>query len=495
MPDPFLEARGLAKRFPGVRALDGVDLAVGRGETVAVIGENGAGKSTLMKILAGVQTPDAGEIRVEGRTVRIDSVRAAEALGIALIHQELNLCDNLDVASNLFLGREPRRGLFVDQARMEREAEGLLERVGLDVSPRTLVSGLSIGRQQMVEIAKALAVEAKLLIMDEPTSSLSQRETEHLFRVILDLKSRGVGVVYISHRLGEVKEVADRVVVLRDGRNSGGLAKDEIEHGRMVKLMVGRELTQLFPHEARPQGSAAMELDDLRTAAHPREKISFTLRAGEIVGMAGLVGSGRTELLAALFGVERPAGGTLRVGGRETEFRRPLDAIRSGVALVPEDRKAQGLFLEMALRENLSVAWIRGRGAFVDRGAEREMSEGVIARLRVKTPHDQQLAQFLSGSNQQKIVLGKWLALNPTVLLLDEPTRGVDVGAKQEIYRLMDELAAKGVAILFVSSDLEEILGMSDRALVMHQGRIAGELPRAKLSEESVMLLATGSAA
>src|SRR5688572_19984011 len=336
MPDPFLEARGLAKRFPGVRALDGVDLTVGRGETVAVIGENGAGKSTLMKILAGVQTPDAGEIRVEGRPVSIDSVRAAEELGISLIHQELNLCDNLDVASNLFLGREPRRGLFLDRAKMERDAEGLLKRVGLDVPPRTLVSALSIGRQQMVEIAKALSVDAKLLIMDEPTSSLSQRETEHLFRVIRDLKSRGVSVVYISHRLGEVKEVADRVVVLRDGRNSGGLEKDQIEHAAMVKLMVGRELTQLFPHQARPPGEAALEVDALRTAAHPRHALSFSLKAGEIVGVAGLVGSGRTELLTTLFGIDRARGGTVRVGGRAVEFARPLDAIRAGLALVPE---------------------------------------------------------------------------------------------------------------------------------------------------------------
>lgn len=495
MPEPFLEARGLAKRFPGVRALSGVDLTVGRGETVAVIGENGAGKSTLMKILAGVQSPDAGEIRVEGKAVAIGSVRAAEALGIALIHQELNLCDNLDVAANIFLGREPRKGLFVDRAKMEAESAGLLKRVGLDVPPRTLVETLSIGRQQMVEIAKALSVDAKLLIMDEPTSSLSQRETEHLFQVIRDLKARGVSVVYISHRLGEVKEVADRVVVLRDGRNSGALDKAQIEHAAMIKLMVGRELTQLFPHQAKTPGAPALEVDGLRSAAHPRHPVSFTLRAGEIVGMAGLVGSGRTEVLTTLFGIDRARGGTIRVAGQAVEFSRPLDAIRSGLALVPEDRKDQGLFLEMALRENLSVAWIRGRGVFVDRAAERRMSEEAITKLRVKTPHDQQLAQFLSGGNQQKIVLGKWLALNPKVLLLDEPTRGVDVGAKQEIYRLMDELAGNGVAILFVSSDLEEVLGMSDRALVMHQGSIAGELPREKLSEEAVMRLATGAAA
>ena len=498
IPPPLLEARGLAKRFPGVRALDGVGLTVGRGETVAVIGENGAGKSTLMKILAGVQAPDAGEIRVDGTPVRIDSVRAAEKLGIALIHQELNLCDNLDVAANIFLGREPRRRGLIDFGRMEREAEGYLGAVGLEVSPRLPLSRLAIGHQQMVEIAKALSTGARLIIMDEPTSSLSQRETDNLFRVIRDLRSRGVAIVYISHRLGEVKEVADRVVVLRDGRNSGELGKDQIDHARMVKLMVGRELSQLSPHEPRAPGPEALAVEGLRTAAHPGKPLSFAIRAGEIVGVAGLVGAGRTELLGALFGVEPTRGGTVRVGGQAVDFRRPLDAIRAGLAMVPEDRKQQGLLLEMAVRENLGLAslWRRRLAfGFLDRPGERALSEELIARLRIKTPHDRQLVQFLSGGNQQKVVLGKWLALEPKVLLLDEPTRGVDVGAKQEIYRLMDELAGRGVAILFASSELEEVLGMSDRALVMHQGRIAGELPRAKLSEESVMLLATGAAA
>jgi ribose transport system ATP-binding protein len=497
-PPPLLEARGLVKRFPGVRALDGVGLAVARGETVAVIGENGAGKSTLMKILAGVQSPDSGEILVDGRLVTIDSVRAAEKLGIALIHQELNLCDNLDVAANIFLGREPTRRGLIDFGRMERDAEGFLRAVGLEVSPRLPLARLAIGHQQMVEIAKALSTGARLIIMDEPTSSLSQRETDHLFRVIRDLRSRGVAVVYISHRLGEVKEVADRVVVLRDGRNSGELGKSEIDHARMVKLMVGRELSQLYPHEARAPGPEALEVIELRTAAHPGHALSFTLRAGEIVGVAGLVGAGRTELLGALFGVERLRGGTVRVEGRSVEFKRPLDAIRAGLAMVPEDRKQQGLLLEMAVRENLSLAslWRRRLSfGFLDRNGERALAGEMIAQLRIKTPNDRQLVQFLSGGNQQKVVLGKWLALQPKILLLDEPTRGVDVGAKQEIYRLMDELAGRGVAILFASSELEEIIGMSDRALVMHQGRIAGELPRAKLSEESVMLLATGAAA
>ena len=498
MSDPLLEARGLIKRFPGVRALDGVSLTVGRGETVAVIGENGAGKSTLMKILAGVQSPDSGEILVDGRPVTIDSVRAAEKLGIALIHQELNLCDNLDVAANVFLGREPRSRGLIDFARMEKDAEGFLRKVGLEASPRMILSRLPIGHQQMVEIAKALSTGARLIIMDEPTSSLSQRETEHLFKVIADLRAGGVAIVYISHRLGEVKQVADRVVVLRDGRNSGELPKNEIDHARMVKLMVGRELSQLYPHQPREPGPEALQAIELRTAAHPRHPLSFTLRAGEIVGVAGLVGAGRTELLQTLFGVDLAPGGSVRVEGKPVELRRPLDAIRAGMAMVPEDRKQQGLFLEMGVRENLSLAslWRRRRpGGFVDRPGERALAGEMIAQLRIKTPNDQQLVQFLSGGNQQKVVLGKWLALQPKVLLLDEPTRGVDVGAKQEIYRLMDELAARGVAILFASSELEEILGMSDRTLVMHQGRIAGELPRARLSEESVMLLATGAAA
>ncbi len=495
---PLLEAKGLVKRFPGVLALSGVDLTVRRGEAVAVIGENGAGKSTLMKILAGVQTPESGEIRIDGRPLRIDSVRTAGRLGIALIHQELNLCDNLSVAANIFLGREPRRHGWLDGVRMEREAAGFLKAVGLDVAPSTPLSRLAIGHQQLVEIAKALSAEARLIIMDEPTSSLSQGETESLFRVIHELKARGTSVVYISHRLGEVREVADRVVVLRDGKNSGELGKGEIEHAAMVKLMVGRELSQFFPHRVREPGPAALEVEGLRTAAHPGQALSFTLRAGEVVGLAGLVGAGRTELLQVLFGVERARGGTVRVGGAPADFRRPLDAIRAGVAMVPEDRKQQGLFLEMAVRENLGIASLWKRrlaGGFLDRTGERALSGELIEQLRIKTPNDGQAVQFLSGGNQQKVVLGKWLALHPRVLLLDEPTRGVDIGAKQEIYRLMDELSGKGVAILFASSELEEILGMSDRTLVMHQGRIAGELPRAKLSEESVMLLATGSAA
>ena len=491
---PLLEVRGLTKRFPGVRALTDVSMTLGRGEVVAVIGENGAGKSTLMKILAGVQRPDEGEIRVEGKPVEIGSVQAAMDLGIALIHQELNLADNLDVAANIFLGREPRRMGFIDRRRMCEEAEQFIGRVGLDVSPRTIVATLPIGRQQMVEIAKALSVNARVLIMDEPTSSLTQHETEQLFKVVKDLRSRGISVIYISHRLGEVKELADRVVVLRDGRNAGELKREDVSHDRMVKLMVGRDVSQFYPHTPHAPGEVVLGVDRLRTAAHPRHELSFEVRTGEMVGVAGLVGAGRPEMLQAIFGVVPAVGGTIRVAGRDVAIRSAVDAIRSGIALVPEDRKQQGLILEMAVRENMSLPSLRRtqRAGFLDNASERKISAEMIEALNVKTPGDRQVVQYLSGGNQQKVVIGKWLAMSPRVLLLDEPTRGIDVGAKQEIYRLMEKLVRGGVAILFVSSEMEEVLGMSDRTLVMHEGRITGELKRGELSEEAIMNLATG---
>ena len=471
-----------------------MSLTVERGEVLAVIGENGAGKSTLMKILAGVQTADSGEILLDGQPVALRSVHDALASGIALIHQELNLADNLDVAANIFLGREPRRFGLIDTARTHREAKQFLAAVGLDVKPDTLVSTLAIGQQQLVEIAKALSTNARVLIMDEPTSSLSAREAENLFKVIRDLRTRGVSIVYISHRLGEVKRLADRVTVLRDGENSGGLAREEINHAAMVKLMVGRDLSQFYPHAPHQPGEVALQVDRLRTPAHPRHEVSFTVRAGEIVGLAGLVGAGRTEVLLSLFGVTPALGGTIRVGGKEVSPASPQEAIEAGLALVPEDRKKQGVVLEMPVRENVSLASLRRdqRNGFLNHRRETELSTEMIGAMRIKTPSDRQVVQFLSGGNQQKVVLGKWLAIQPRVLFLDEPTRGIDVGAKQEIYRLMEELARKGVAILFVSSEMEEILGMSDRVLVMHEGRLTGELQRNELSEEAVMQLATG---
>jgi ribose transport system ATP-binding protein len=358
-----------------------------------------------------------------------------------------------------------------------------------------LVEDLRIGQQQLVEIAKALSVQARVLIMDEPTSSLSQGEAARLFQVIRDLRARGVSVIYISHRLGEVRELADRVTVLRDGANAGELRREEISHDRMVGLMVGRDVSQFYARRSRHAGAPVLEVEGLRTQAHPEHALSLTVRAGEIVGVAGLVGAGRTEMLRCLFGIDPPRGGRIRVCGRDVLLTSSRAAIDAGLGLVPEDRKLQGLVLEMAVRQNVGLAGLRRHrrwGMFRNGTAERRDSREMIGKLRIRTPGDQQLVRFLSGGNQQKVVLGKWLSLSPRVLLLDEPTRGIDVGAKQEIYALMEELAEQGVAILFVSSEMEEVLGMSDRALVMHEGRITGALTCDELSEEAVMRLATG---
>jgi ribose transport system ATP-binding protein len=492
---PLVEVRGISKRFPGVRALDDVSLAVAPGEVLAIIGENGAGKSTLLKILAGVQPPDSGELLVDGQPVRFRGVEDALARGIALIHQELNLADNLDLAGNIFLGREPRRFGLLDLAGMHREAAGWLGRVGLDLDPATPLARLPIGRQQLVEIAKALSTNARLLIMDEPTSSLSARETETLFRVVKDLRSRGVSVIWISHRLGEVKELADRVVVLRDGKNAGEITdRAEIEHDRMIRMMVGRDIDRLARRPSHPAGDVVLAVEGLRTPAHPARAVSFEVRAGEIVGIAGLVGAGRTELLTTLFGITPAVAGSVAVAGRPVTPSSPIDAIRAGLALVPEDRKQEGLVLEMAVRENMSLAalWGESWAGFIDTAAERQLAVEMIPALAIKTPGDRQVVQFLSGGNQQKVVLAKWLAMKPQVLLLDEPTRGIDVGAKAEIYDLVHRLAGEGLAVLFVSSEMEEILSLADRALVMHEGRLAGGLSRGELSEENVMRLAAG---
>ncbi|HWN94864.1 MAG TPA: sugar ABC transporter ATP-binding protein [Methylomirabilota bacterium] len=499
--NPLLQVRSLSKRFPGVLALESVSLSVAQGEVLAVVGENGAGKSTLMKILAGVQAPDTGEVLLNGEKVHIDSVRTAQRLGIALIHQELNLADNLSVAANIFLGREPRAGWFIRRLDTESASTAVLQQVGLDVAPRTLVSTLSLGRQQMVEIAKALSANARVLIMDEPTSSLSQHETDALFRVIKDLRRRGVSIIYISHRLGEVKQLADRVVVLRDGKNAGELSREEVSHDNLVRLMVGRSFEiprhRLETQSGKPKATSdnsALAVRQLRTAVFPQHALDFSIERGEIVGVAGLVGAGRTEMLRVLFGIDPAISGEILIGGQAQLIRGPRDAIDAGLALVPEDRKQQGVILEMAVRENLSLASLRrdSRGGFLNGACERSIAEEAVRALNIKTPSQRQPVQYLSGGNQQKIALGKWLALKPRVLLLDEPTRGIDVGAKQEIYKIMEQLAADGVAILFVSSEMEEILRMSDRALVMHQGRLTGELQRHELSEEAVMQLATG---
>jgi ribose transport system ATP-binding protein len=491
---PRLEVCEISRSFPGVRALQQVSLRVEPGEVLSVVGENGAGKSTLMKILAGVQSADGGRLLVEGVERRFHCVGDAMSCGIALIHQELNLADNLEVGANIFLGREPLRLGMIDNAEINRRSAVLLDRIGLKVSPRTLVQTLTIGQQQMVEIAKAISINARVLIMDEPTSSLSTGESERLFRVIQDLRADSVSIVYISHRLAEVQNLSDRVVVLRDGRNAGELARREVSHDNLVRLMVGRDISRFYSRQSHTSGALAIEVRDLVTQAWPQHRLSFQVRAGEIVGMAGLVGAGRTEMLRTLFGVDRPLSGVIRVAGKQVPLKSPQDAIAAGVALVPEDRKQQGVILEMAIRQNIGLASLHehARAGFLNFAEERRQSAEMTARLRVRMPGDQQRVLNLSGGNQQKVVLGKWLAMRPRVLLMDEPTRGIDVGAKQEIYQLMHELAGAGMAILFVSSEMEEVIGMSDRVLVMHEGQIAGELPRGELTEEAVMQLATG---
>lgn len=496
----MLEAVAVSKSFPGVQALREVNLSVAPGEIVAVVGENGAGKSTLMKILAGVQGPDSGTLRLDGREIRFTDVDAAQQAGIVLIHQELNLAESLDVAANIFLGREPRVGgpLGLISSRIYADAAEIMRRLGLECSPRTPVAQLSLGQRQLVEIARALSLQSRYLIFDEPTSSLTERESERLFAVIRQLKADGVGILYISHRLKEVCALSDRAVVLRDGANAGDLAASEITHQSLVARMVGRELKQFFHREHATATAATsppiVRVRDLRWSPTQQEGVSFELRAGEVVGLAGLMGAGRTEMAETLFGLRRRLSGTVEIAGRAIHVRSAGDAVAAGVLLVPEDRRRQGLVIDFPIRDNISLPslGVWNRLGFVDRRREHEAAVGLREKLNIRTPDVRQIVGLLSGGNQQKVVLGKWLAREPKLLLLDEPTRGVDVGAKAEIYALVDELARRGVAVLMISSDMEEIIGVSDRVLVMHEERLTGELARSELTEQAVMHLATG---
>jgi ribose transport system ATP-binding protein len=495
----LIEATGVRKQFPGVLALDDVSCRLDRGEVLAVVGENGAGKSTLMKVIAGVYQPDGGEVKLNGVPVRFPTPLAAMKAGVSLIHQELNLAENLSVLDNLFLGREPTVGgplKLLDRRSCVAVGGKLLERVGLPAEYlfRT-VGELPPGQKQLVEIARALGLDAKLLIMDEPTSSLTQKETDRLYEVIDDLKASGVSVMYISHRLAEIKRCCDRAVVLRDGKNAGELSKSEITHDNLVRLMVGRDLKSFFPRTHRADGGkTVLSVRDLTYRGGPSHAVSFDLKAGEVLGMAGLVGAGRTELSEAVFGLRPITGGELLLNDLPLRIRRPSDAVRAGVLLLPEDRRLNGLVLQEGVGFNLSLPNLSRltTGAVVRTRDEARMHTESIQNLRVKTPTARQTVGLLSGGNQQKVVFGKWLARGPKVLILDEPTRGVDVGAKTEIYTLIDELAGRGVAVWMITSDMEELLGVSDRVVVMHEGRLAGELPREKLNEEAVMRLATG---
>jgi ribose transport system ATP-binding protein len=420
----------------------------------------------------------------------------AEALsqGIAMIHQELALAENLDVGANVLLGREPRTLGFIRRGEAHARARAALERVGVDLAPGTPVEGMGMGHRQLVEIAKALSADARVLIMDEPTSSLTIGETQALFEVVDALRKSGTSVIYISHRLAEVERIADRVIVLRDGCKVGELTREEINHDAMVRLMVGREVDRVFERETCSRSSSALAIDGVRTHANPGHEISLHVDHGEVVGLAGLVGAGRTELLRTIFGLETPLSGSIQVAGSQRSIDAPIAAIRAGIAFVPEDRKADGLLLEESLRTNVVLPSLRrlARGGFTSGVRERKLARELIELLHIQTRDDRTLVGGLSGGNQQKVVLGKWIAREPDILLLDEPTRGVDVGAKEEIYKLMDRNARVGRAILFASSEMEELLSLADRVYVMHEGRLAGELTRDDLTEERVMRLATG---
>lgn len=501
---PLLEMRNIVKEFPGVRALDGVSFTLDAGEFHSLVGENGAGKSTLMKVLSGVYPHGtySGDILIADQVRQFRGVRDSENAGVAIIFQELSLVKELTVGENIFLGKEPSRFGVIDWSELYHRTSKLLRELRLDIDPRVPVGNLGIGQQQLVEIAKALSKEAKILVLDEPTAALTESEVETLFSILRDLKSRGVGMVYISHKLNEVFEMSDRVTVLRDGRTVGTHAAADLSKEKVIELMVGREVGNIFPEPDHELGETVLEVRDLTAysvdAGGKRvvDGVSFSVRKGEVLGIAGLMGAGRTELLMSIFGAW--AGKYSRkvlVDGREIRIDAPADAIRAGVGFVTEDRKRFGLILEQTILDNMTLAGLkRISGAFLtDRTRETIAASGPMKSLRVKANSPLTVAGTLSGGNQQKVVLGKWLLTNPKVLFLDEPTRGIDVGAKQEIYSEINKLAETGLAIVLVSSELPEVLGLADRVLVLHEGRVTGEFTRKEATPEKVMSAATGN--
>ena len=496
---PLLTMRGIVKTFPGVRALDGVSFDVRAGEVHALVGENGAGKSTLMKILAGAQPADAGEIDVDGKPVVIDGPRTAEKLGIGMIYQEFNLVPDLGVIENIVLGVEPRRGLFLDKAGAANEASKVLGELGIALPLDRTARRLSVAEQQLTEIAKCLVRHARLIVMDEPTAALTDREIDALFALIAKLKAQNVGFVYISHRLEELPHVADRVTVLRDGKAIETRPIAQMPQDDLIRLMVGRPLESHFPDLPPVEADAPVVLDvrDLSSASGvPVQDVAFQVHRGEVVGLAGLVGAGRTEIVRAIAGADIPTAGELRIDGVRVVIHSPHSAIRAGIAFITEDRKAQGLVLGMTVRENTTLAHLDHfvHGPFIDRPAETETTNTEIAELRIRTPSSEQTVRNLSGGNQQKVVLAKWLIGQARIFLFDEPTRGIDIGAKAEIYTLMVELLRRGAAIVMVSSELPEVLGMSHRVLVVRDGRIQAEFERADATPDKVIAAATGIA-
>ncbi|KQQ54386.1 D-ribose transporter ATP-binding protein [Pseudomonas sp. Leaf127] len=490
----LLEIAHISKRFPGVVALDDVQLRVRPGSVLALMGENGAGKSTLMKIIAGIYQPDEGEIRLHGRPVVFATPLAALQSGIAMIHQELNLMPFMSIAENIWIGREQLNGLhMVDHGKMHRCTAELLERLRIRLDPEELVGNLSIAERQMVEIAKAVSYDSDVLIMDEPTSAITESEVEHLFSIIADLKAQGKGIIYITHKMSEVFQIADEVAIFRDGTYVGLQRAEQMDGDSLISMMVGRELTQLFPEREKPIGEVMLSVRNL-TLDGIFKDVSFELHAGEILGIAGLMGSGRTNIAETLFGISPSSSGEIFLDGQPVRISDPQQAIGKGFALLTEDRKLTGLFPCLSVMENMEMVVLSNYagGGFIQQKALRALCEDMCKKLRVKTPSLEQCIDTLSGGNQQKALLARWLMTNPRILILDEPTRGIDVGAKAEIYRLISLLAGEGMAVIMISSELPEVLGMSDRVMVMHEGELMGTLARSEATQEKVMHLASG---
>ncbi len=489
---PIVRLKGVSKEFPGVLAVDGVDLEIVPGEVHVVAGENGAGKSTLMKLLSQVERPSRGEIEISGSAVVFRGPGHAQSLGVAMVYQEFALAPHLSVAENLFLGREPMRAGFINRGAEKAEAGKLLERVGLEVAPEQSAGSLTVAEQQRVEIAKALAIDAKVVIMDEPTATLAEREIEGLFRVIRDLTSHDIAVLYISHRLDEIFRIADRVTVMRDGRVVDTVPVSELDEDKLVRLMVGRDIDNLYPKPRVEIGDVLLRVSGV-SRGEKLKNCSFDLRAGEILGFAGLVGAGRTELARAVFGADRVDSGMVELEGRELRIKNPQTAIDAGIGYLTEDRKGEGLALQLGVDQNITLANLPGSFGFINLGKEREIARRRRDELNIRTPSIRRRVQVLSGGNQQKVVVARWLETRAKILFFDEPARGIDVGAKAEMFGLIGGLAKEGHGIVIISSYLPELLNMCDRILVMHEGEVAGVVGREEFSEERIIALATGT--
>lgn len=490
----LLSMSGISKSFVGVKALDQVHFTVNKGEVIGLLGENGAGKSTLMKILSGIYIPDSGDIRLEGVSVSLRVPKDAQSNGISTIHQELNLLPHLTVAENIFIQTLPKKRGVLDKKKLFKDAQRLLNELEFPINPRMLVEELTVGAQQMVEIAKALSFKSKVIIMDEPTSAITEQETAKLFEIIRSLKAKGIAIIYISHRMEEIYEICDRIVVLRDGRNAGEGLSNELQPEQIVKMLVGREMKQIYPkRDQLPHEQVVMEVRNFSRQGVFRN-ISFKLHKGEILGVSGLMGSGRTELIESIYGLEPVSQGEILLNGEPVKIRSTSDAIAKGFALVPEDRRTHGLIANFTVIQNVTLPTLKNISGFLQKinfKKEREITDRYISQLKIRTPNGSTVISNLSGGNQQKAIIARWLECKPDILILDEPTRGIDIGAKSEIYHIIHELTAQGTSIIMISSELPEIIGMSDRILVMAAGRLTGEFTREEATPEKIMLSAT----